>query len=236
MSVTLNEKDRRTRMVASSIKAPPKKGGAGGQFTWGSATEVDWYDPVGLAAAPTVGVVTAPATPVVMTTAPMQMVTTSSAVDLNVRDRKQFPTLGAPTVPLSARTVTGGVWASPPAAPPVLNDNFVRAGMVGQFDAQHPRNMFAKKPHVITTAPSEQQQQVPAIDWSNDGIPKTVQQSIVRSMANPAHLSPYVQQAQPTPVSSLRAVPQPQQIIPVHVKQPIMVQKPNIIKQPGFRR
>lgn len=32
-----SEKDRRSRMAVSTVHAPPKKGGAGGHFTWGSA-------------------------------------------------------------------------------------------------------------------------------------------------------------------------------------------------------
>lgn len=31
------ERDRRSRMAVSTVHAPPKKGGAGGAFTWGSA-------------------------------------------------------------------------------------------------------------------------------------------------------------------------------------------------------
>lgn len=33
------DKDRRSRMAISTVHAPPKKGGAGGHFTWGSATD-----------------------------------------------------------------------------------------------------------------------------------------------------------------------------------------------------
>ena len=33
------DKDRRSRMAISTVHAPPKKGGAGGAFTWGSATD-----------------------------------------------------------------------------------------------------------------------------------------------------------------------------------------------------
>mmetsp|Transcript_11758 Transcript_11758/g.31745 ORF Transcript_11758/g.31745 Transcript_11758/m.31745 type:complete len:209 (-) Transcript_11758:174-800(-) len=39
--------DRRPRHLASSVKAPPKKGGAGGHFTWGTADSVQDYEPVG---------------------------------------------------------------------------------------------------------------------------------------------------------------------------------------------
>jgi len=219
------DKDRRTRMVTSSMKAPPKKGGAGGQFTWGSATEVDWYDPIGHTGV-AVGVVTGSAVADVM----YPQVGTEMGV--NVRDSQHFPALGGIiTIPLSSRTVSGGCWPAPLAAPPILGEKSVRAGMLGEFDAQHPRNMFAKKPHVIPSFPAEQQG---AIDWSRDGIPKQVQQSIVHSMSNPAHLSPYVQQPeQKVPLGMLQ--PPPQLIVPALPKKPVMIQKPKMLKQPGFR-
>jgi len=221
------DKDRRTRMVNSSMKAPPKKGGAGGQFTWGSATEVDWYDPFGHTGAP-VGVVIGSAVADVM----YPQVSTDMGV--NVRDPQHFPALGGIIpIPLSSQTVSGGCWPAPPAPPPILGEKSVRAGMLGEFDAQHPRNMFAKKPHVIPSSPAEQQG-LAAIDWSHDGIPKQVQQSIVHSMSNPAHLSPYVQQPeQKVPLGMLQ--PPPQLIVPALPKKPVMIQKPKMLKQPGFR-
>jgi len=227
------EKDRRTRMVTSSVKAAPKKGGAGGQFTWGSATEVDWYDPVGLSIGAPVGVVTGPAA------AEVTYPQVNNGLGVNVGDPEHFPDLGHAGLTVMSTSIASRALCRPPppavpAAPPSWGEHSVRAGMLGEFDGQHPRNMFAKKPHIVTVSSPTEQQQAVAIDWSNAGIPKRVQQSLVHSFSNPAHLSPYVQQPQQkVPLGMLRPPPQP--IVPALTKQPVMIQKPKMIKQPGFR-
>jgi len=47
-SANVQNKDRRSNMATSSVNQPPKKSGAGGSYTWGSATDVTDYEPMGL--------------------------------------------------------------------------------------------------------------------------------------------------------------------------------------------
>mmetsp|Transcript_11862 Transcript_11862/g.26437 ORF Transcript_11862/g.26437 Transcript_11862/m.26437 type:complete len:185 (+) Transcript_11862:77-631(+) len=118
--------DRRTRMVHSSVHAPPKKDGAGGKYTWGAATDVMDYAPVGLGTSP-VGVMTAvqPSGP------PAQMAT--SPFQANITDSSHFPTLGAPgTAPATRPWGPGQVvaqaprqmqWQMPPDFNPAMLQN-----------------------------------------------------------------------------------------------------------------
>merc|ERR1719436_2320399 len=95
------EKDRRTRMVVSSVNAPAKKGGAGGAFTWGSPLDAQQYEggpvvstPTAAAAMP-VGVMVAPAPQTTTVAAP-------SAQNPFQMDLSSFPSLGATPAPAMA--------------------------------------------------------------------------------------------------------------------------------------
>jgi len=225
-------KDRRTNMATSSVNAPPKKDGAGGAYTWGSATAVTDYEPQGID----------PSGVGVQTAAPV--VTVAPAVVMQqhyVHNASDFPSLGsgsgviaaqpvnwsqamAPTVYASSAPVTYAsapvTYASAPvtyAAAPVsavavpasgsvVLQNTIRAGSQELFDQSHPRNQFAKKPHVVTQSPSASG---PAIDWSSSGMPVQVQQQIIRGGGGAAHVSPIqyqqVQQAAQIPLTSMRS-------------------------------
>merc|ERR1712232_484224 len=91
------------------------------------------------------------------------------------------------------------VYATAPATvtSPMLT---VREGVV--FNQEHPRNQFAKKPHVTQSGPVVQ-----AIDWSSTGMPTQVQSAIIQGGGGNAHLSPvaYTQAAQPVPLRVMRA-------------------------------
>mmetsp|Transcript_76385 Transcript_76385/g.236539 ORF Transcript_76385/g.236539 Transcript_76385/m.236539 type:complete len:306 (+) Transcript_76385:103-1020(+) len=109
----VQDQDRRSNMVTSSVHAPAKKDGAGGCYTWGSAMDVADYPPINAAAFPQ-AVTLAPAP------APAQPVVIQQATSVSISDAQQFPSLGsAPT----ASPVASVRWAAPaPAvfqAPPV---------------------------------------------------------------------------------------------------------------------
>mmetsp|Transcript_87947 Transcript_87947/g.158562 ORF Transcript_87947/g.158562 Transcript_87947/m.158562 type:complete len:194 (-) Transcript_87947:272-853(-) len=122
------EKDRRSRMAISTVKATPKKDGAGGQFTWGSMLDVTDYEPVGEAAGPLV--FTGPAPALGACSSPPGC----SAGGFKVH-REDFPAL----LPSGQ-----SVWSGPRVA---LSPQSLRGGSVDLFDAQHPRHLWAKKPH-----------------------------------------------------------------------------------------
>mmetsp|Transcript_87950 Transcript_87950/g.158564 ORF Transcript_87950/g.158564 Transcript_87950/m.158564 type:complete len:198 (-) Transcript_87950:272-865(-) len=123
------EKDRRSRMAISTVKATPKKDGAGGQFTWGSMLDVTDYEPVGEAAGPLV--FTGPAPALGACSSPPGC----SAGGFKVH-REDFPAL----LPSGQ-----SVWSGPRVA--LSAQRCLRGGAVDLFDAQHPRHLWAKKPH-----------------------------------------------------------------------------------------
>eukprot|EP00438_Fugacium_kawagutii_P000038 Skav208224 [mRNA] locus=scaffold3686:111608:114039:- [translate_table: standard] len=95
------DRDRRSRMAISTVHAPPKKGGAGGAFTWGSATDASMDFDASNVQQP-VKVVTG--APVVQ-----QTVMAASPFTANLASAQQFPSLGNPTV-----APVNSAWARPP--------------------------------------------------------------------------------------------------------------------------
>jgi len=93
------EKDRRSRMAVSTMHQAPKKGGAGGSYTWGTAGDVQDYDP-------------APVTETKVTLAPQVVVQPgpASPFTANIASAQQFPALGSQPVAQPA-----SVWYSQPA-------------------------------------------------------------------------------------------------------------------------
>jgi len=60
--------------------------------------------------------------------------------------------------------------------------------MVESFDAQHPRNMFAKKtPLKLAMPKDESEEPIPSIDWSKAGTPTEWMKRLIRGSANAAH-------------------------------------------------
>ncbi|CAE8608873.1 unnamed protein product [Polarella glacialis] len=153
------EKDRRSRMAISTVKAAPKKDGAGGQFTWGSMLDVTDYEPMGGAAGPLV--FTGPAPALGSCSSPPGC----SAGGFKVH-REDFPAL----LPSGQ-----SVWSGPRVA--LSAQSSLRSGAVDLFDAQHPRHLWAKKPHHASAGY--------IVDHLRDSIP---------------HLSKYLTAPSPDPV------------------------------------
>ena len=173
------EQDRRSRMAhGATIQAPAKKQGAGGSYTWGNAMDAQYFEPVGFQAQ-SVGVVTAPSPTTVVQGGPAPTFTYA---------QQAFPTLGSGT----QQVVTAGnsAWGTPlivnqNAATQVKEAASIRA-VEAPFGQQQPRNLFAKKPHMVQRTQAVQvaaDAQEGMIDWGASGIPAGVMQSIVQSNA-----------------------------------------------------
>lgn len=233
------EKDRRTRMVMSSVNAPAKKGGAGGAYTWGNPLDVQQYEGGPAVSSPTaaampVGVMMAPAP--TMITSTVSAPTTTFKMDMNA-----FPTLGATPAPVTA-VQSWGPRPVPSPAEVILSSESLRTGALDVVDAQHPRNQFAKKPHVrpATTVVQSAPIQQGLIDWSQAGMPEAVVRSILHSNEGAAHLGPYAQAAPSVvPLDVLRpqavATQQQFQNYTPKISQATMRPKPTVIHQPQKR-
>merc|ERR1712032_1346037 len=106
-----------------------------------------------------------------------------------ISDTQAFPTLGGgalATVTQVAAPVTWGpstkVQAAPVVTMPALLEGQNRPGVV--YDSSHPRNSFAKKPHVQNGAVQVSQGPAVAIDWSQAGT-QAIQQTMLHVAANP---------------------------------------------------
>jgi len=199
------EQDRRSRMPhGATIQAPAKKQGAGGSYTWGNAMDAQYFEPVGFQAQ-SVGVVTAPAP---------TMTVQSQTLPNFAYEKQAFPTLGGGTqqVVTQQMLTAASSWGTPlivnqNAATQVMETNSIRT-VEAPFGQQQPRNLFAKKPHMVQRTQAVQvaaSAQEGMIDWGASGIPPGVMQSIVQSNAAAAHLGPYAQRAAPVPLDMLRA-------------------------------
>lgn len=192
-------------MVTSSVNAPLKKGGAGGAYTWGGAMDVTDYSPIGLGGSANKVMVMQmqPSVPVAM---PM---TQPQPMAVSISDSQQFPALGASVVAPPPAAVAWGPPQVAVSSQPrvVLTEDSLRTGSTQLFDAQHPRNAFARKPRTSAGYSMELAQPV-AIDWSASGTVGLQQQVIQQLANNPAHLGPYAQQPAPAPqpMSVLKAM------------------------------
>jgi hypothetical protein len=178
VTVTLSEaeKDRRTRMVKSSFKAPMKKEGGGGSFVWGTRTDVTDYLPVGLGSVSKVSV----DKPVRLS----EVQVAAQTAQYHLKDHKEFPDLAGRvrTVPVK--------WGPPvrhPPEPAQLKEDALRPGVHEFLGAQHPRNTFARK---VRTHPEKLEEELP-IDWSKSGTSAFVQALCHEAASSKAHLSPY---------------------------------------------
>lgn len=222
-------KDRRTNMAFSSVNAPPKKDGAGGQYTWGGATDVTDYAPVGVDTS-AVGLHTAyVAQPV--SAAPMQTVEYHhSATD--------FPVLGTPAqrpsvvnwAPQAQPVVVHSAAPIATASVPALAGHEPRQGVA--FDQSHPRNQFATKPHIAPTTTVVTS--APAIDWSSPGMAQ-VNTALVAA-GSPTHVSPVnpPRPVQQIPLSVMQAQVRNQVNYAPTVSKSYMA-NPRPIVQPGRR-
>ena len=185
------ERDRRSRMAYSTVNAQPVKGGVG----LGGMEEV-YGMPMGPAGMQAVQLAPAPMMSSVVMAAPPQSVPTAA----------DFPILAATVVPQQVAWGPGGgqmIIANPtPRSSVVLANMEPRQGV--EFDASHPRNVFAKAPAQRVVVPATAGA---AIDWSSTGMPVGMQQQIIRAGGGAAHVSAFapVQVANQVPLNVLQA-------------------------------
>jgi hypothetical protein len=196
-------KPRHTNMSHSSINAAPKKDGSGGSYTWGDVAEVTDYELVGFDVN-SVGVITAAAP----CSRQVAQTVSSAPLDVNLEDQEAFPSLLTSTMKLQK---VGKPTSHPPAPEMALpmedpmdwvivlapTANTLRTGALDLVDGQHPRNLFAKKPHV-KQAVAERSAQEQNIDWSQAGIPNEVKTQIIKASRNAAHQGVYAKEQAPT--------------------------------------
>merc|ERR1719329_759714 len=104
-------------------------------------------------------------------------------------DQQAFPVLGTPST-----FATTQVWGPPQPSIGPLTQASLRPGALDVVGAQHPRNLFAKKPYTqarTATSTVVAQAQEGVIDWNRSGMPAAVMQTIVQSPQAAAHLGPY---------------------------------------------
>jgi len=224
-------KPRRSNMIHSSINAADKKEGAGGNYTWGGVAEVTDYELIGFDVN-SVGVVTTAAPcsrPIVATVsvAPLdvnledQEAFPSLLTSTMKLQKVSKPTSVAPTpeMPLPMEDPTEDPMEEPIEDPmedtmedpmewvilPAPSASTLRTGALDLVDGQHPRNLFAKKPHVKQAA-AEGSAQERNIDWSQSGIPNEVKTQIIKASRNAAHQGVHAkEQATTLPLDMLRA-------------------------------
>lgn len=208
-------KNRRTNMSHSSINAPPKKGGAGGSFTWGAPEDVVDYLLVGFDAN-TIGITAAPAPneeAICKTPAPL-------ACNLSLDDKEQFPALAPSSmtpakvskassedesqVELTAEETQDWVLLSAADANAKVTENCKSPDL---YDSQHPRNTFTKKTQTKRSKSTERRQAPEIdIDWSKAGMPTEVTKQILHASMTASHRGPYAkEQGSQVPANVLRS-------------------------------
>jgi len=214
-------KPRRSNMIHSSINAADKKEGAGGNYTWGGVAEVTDYELIGFDVN-SVGVVTTAAP----CFAPIVPTVSAAPLDVNLEDQDAFPSLLTSTINMKLQKASKPTSVAPtPEMPfptedptedpmedpmewvivPAPSASTLRTGALDLVDGQHPRNLFAKKPHVKQAA-AEGSAQERNIDWSQSGIPNEVKTQIIKASRNAAHQGVHAkEQATTLPLDMLRA-------------------------------
>jgi len=232
------DKDRRSRMPNSSVNQPSKKGGGGGSFNWGAfedygPTDVQTCMPREATLVPSkVMVVPAPQVP--------DAATVSAQTMPAVTDSTHFPSLSPQSV-APQPAPWGPATASAPSSAKMSADQ-LRQGSEELFNAQHPRNQFARKPRTSSPAQvsaggaGELQPQY-AIDWSAPGT-TGVSSTILHQSANPAHLSPYIKAEPPVLLGTLKQLTQ-QSATKLLQQQPQLCKhssmgRPVMSRQPGM--
>ena len=138
------DKDRRSRMAISTVHQAPKKGGAGGSFTWGAAGDVqDSYDP-------------APVTETKVMLAPAQAGAQPSPTGpftANLASAQQFPALSSNSPQMSQT-----VWHTQPAAikeapPPAASPAAAATSSPGLAPSPAPATAPASGSPVLAPAP-----------------------------------------------------------------------------------
>jgi len=231
------DKDRRSRMVTSSINQPARKGG-NGSFGWGDAAEygpddVETCFPRAAAVAPS-KVTVAPAFSdwTCLETAESKQPAKSIPEATNMEEfpalsshvRVQQPTVWGPvkveastsTAPPSpsaqAEATESAESLKPSPSSPSTSQGKLRSGSVERFDAQHPRSQFARKPRHSaqdSDVNSEEKEEdgFVVVDWSSTGT-TGISGVILQQNTNAAHVSPYVKPEAPVALSVLKHLAQ----------------------------
>jgi len=157
-----------------------------------------------------------------------ESVNDAGAFDVNLGDMDAFPALGpmqTKTAPLPPRAEEAEAESetchdelladftpeklsqpigkeSPKVACSELKEDWV----IVSFDAQHPRNVFAKKTASQSTkSKGGSQEAACSIDWSQSGIPTEVKKQLIHASANPAHQGLHAKsQSTPIPFDIMR--------------------------------
>jgi len=218
--MTVMDKDRRSRMVNSSVNQPAKKGGRGGAFNWGAPADYHSED----VCAGAVRIPFAAKSNVVL--APAPQVTDQTPVSaIPEMDADSFPAL-SPASALS-RSPEDIVWGprdtqgdqeAPLRAHSLskqLSADKIRSGSTELFDSQRPRNQFARKCRRSPKG-AENIEPEPTIDWSASGT-AAVSSALLLQSSNAAHLSLYVKSEEPrAPFSILKELSQHSSLKFVH--------------------
>jgi hypothetical protein len=222
-------KDRRSNMAHSTVNAPAKKGGAGGNYTWGSAMKIADYELFGI-----------DFESIRVTTADIRSsmpITEHACFNVSLDDQDLFP-------PLSTTTKAEEVCAPESAVPEEVSDWVVVTPEVlpdTLVDAQHPRHLFGKKSQAKRAVGEGGGKERPmTIDWSQAGIPQEVKKQILKACMSPSHEGPYAKKDAPTlPLDVLRAqnVASKQRSSSMSRQKsvPRSASKPRMMKQPNGR-
>jgi hypothetical protein len=222
------EKTRRSNMSNSSVNAPAKKGGAGGSYTWGSATDIVDYQLLGIGCE-SIRVTTAD----IPRTAP---IAEAASFDVCLDDNDAFPSLSGLAVVekvcahesnASEEVSPDWVFVTPEAD--TLDDKVV------SVDSR--KKSSGKKP----TCESGTERSMSS-DWSQAGIPHEVKIQLLKEACTSLnHEGPYGKQhASTLPLDMFRAQNaahnQRASSLSRQKSVPRSRSKPKMIKQPNGRR
>lgn len=244
------EKPRRTNMVNSSINTAPKKGGAGGNFTWGATAEAAYYYESFGPELNLAGVIVAP------TSESIEWKGSNAPFDMNLENLQLFPCLSttikskeadqattmASETPAPIEQPADWVVVTPPSedssSPPSCTDGFALV------NAPHSTKRSSKKIDVNQIAPEGALgERALTIDWSQEGMPQEVTKKIIKASLSSSHRGLYGNgAARSLSVDALRAQHtsskhrQDSRSKSRHNATPRSQSKPRVIKQPTGRR
>jgi len=196
------QKTRCSNMAHSSVNGVPKKGGAGGSYTWEGAAEVT-YEPFGFDSTD-VGVVTV----MVPSSEAIMKEDTSVQFEENLEDHEAFPCL--PT-PFMKRKECEQVASPTP-------DTELPADLADKWVVVAPPESDSLCPDALdsvnTQANARQMRcevdnnndSAYAIDWSRAGLPQSIMRQIIKASMNATHQGLYAKEhASTLPLDMLRA-------------------------------
>jgi len=136
---------------------------------------------------------------------------------LEHRKARAASAVGAEQPPVAKELALAVTESSPVAqtasAVPVNVQEAMRTGVT--FDAQHPRHIFARKPHTIGEAAAKQEIVLqPTIDWSGSGNLAFQAEMVHAAAQNPAHLAVHAAPRPGPSLEQLKARPSPAAYVP----------------------